>query len=151
MMAEIFKPFYAPHFTTDLLPPGNAGKTFECIIDFRLRHIVKPRCYRSHRRVAHIEFADQRNLENVLAKLESCASNRISDVSNSLSAILREADFNHRRQAISCDFHAFGIVAIEQYHAILRNDIKQTPETELDFVEVVEDVGVIKFDVIYDQ
>src|SRR4030095_2073532 len=103
------------------------------------------------RRVAHIEFADQRNLEDILAELESCASNRVGDVSNSLGAILREADFNHRRQAISCDFHAIRIVAIEQHHAILRNNIKQSPKTELDFTQVVEDVGVIEFDVIYDQ
>src|SRR5207253_5114023 len=34
---------------------------------------------------------------------------------------------------------------------ILRNDIEQTPEAKLDFIEVVEDVSVIELDVVYDQ
>src|SRR4030095_10779306 len=91
------------------------------------------------------------NLDDLLAKLESCGSGRVGYVSNSLGAVLREADFNHWCLAISCNFHAIRIVTIEQYHAVLRNDIKQSPETELDFSEIVEDVGVIEFDIIYDQ
>ena len=67
-----------------------------------------------------------------------------------MGAIFRETDLDHLSQAISGDFHAIVIVAIQEHHAILRNDIEQTAEAELDFVEIAKDVRVIKLDVVHD-
>src|SRR5438034_4909285 len=150
VMAEIVNHLHTARFATDFLPPCDAGKTLERDVDLRFRDVIKSRSHRSHRSVAHIEFADERNFEIVLTKLEPRGSGRVSDVSNSLGAIVRKADLNHLRETIFCDFHAIGIVAIHEHHAILRNDIEQTPEAELDFIEVAEDVRVIKLDVVYD-
>ena len=41
------------------------------------------------------------------------------------------------------------IVAIQQDHSVLRNNVEQTPETQFDLIEIVEDVGVIELDVVY--
>src|SRR5205814_868644 len=46
---------------------------------------------------------------------------------------------------------AIRIVAIQEDHAVLRHDVEEPAETELDLVEVIEDVGVIELDVIHDQ
>ena len=151
MMAEIVNHFHAPRFPTDFLPPRDTGKSLKRTIDFRLRHIIKSRCDRRHRRIAHVEFANERNFESFLPKLESRASSRVTDVADSLGAILRETHLNHLGKAILCHFHAVGIVSIQHYHPVLRNDIEQTPEGELDFIEVVEDVRMIELDVVHNQ
>ena len=150
-MAKIVNHFHTARFATDFLPPRDAGKTLERRVDLSLRHVIKSRRYRRHRSVAHIEFADERNFESLFPKLEPRAFSRVSDVSNSLGAIVRKADLNQLRETILCDFYAIGIIAIHQHHAILRNYIEQTPEAELDFIEVVKDVRVIELDVVYDQ
>ena len=63
----------------------------------------------------------------------------------------REPDFDHLRETILRDFHAIGIVAVQQDHAVLRNDVEQTPEAQLDLIEIFKNVGVIELDVVYDQ
>ena len=150
-MTEIVDHFHASRFPADFLPPRDAGKSLECAVDFRLRHIVKPRCHRRHRCVVHIEFAYERNLERLISKLESGTFSRAGDITDSLRAILRETHLNHLRETILCHLDAIGIVAVDQHHAVLRNDIEQTPEAQLDFIEVVENVRVIELDVVYDQ
>ena len=71
MMTEIVNHLYAARFAAKLLPSRDPGKTLERAVDFCLRHIVKPRRHRGHRGVAHVEFANQRNFENVVAKFKS--------------------------------------------------------------------------------
>src|SRR4029077_19276813 len=127
------------------------GKSLKRAVDFGLRHIVKPRRHRRHRSVVHIKFAYERNLEHLISKLESGTFSRRGDITDSLRAILRETNLNHLCKAILCHLDAIGIVAIHQHHAVSRNDIEQTPKAELDFIEVVEDIRVIKLDVVYDQ
>ncbi len=68
-----------------------------------------------------------------------------------MGAILREPHLNHLCKTIFCHFDAIWIVAVDQHHAIPGNDVEQTPETQLDFIEVVEDVRMIELDVVYDQ
>src|SRR4029077_5561441 len=96
-------------------------------------------------------FTYEGNLESLVSKLESGTFSRGGDITDSLRAIFRETDFNHLCKTIFCDLDAIGIVAIYQHHAVPRNDVKQTPEAELDFIEVVEDIRMIKLDVVYDQ
>src|SRR5207249_11482995 len=150
MVAEIVNHLHAVRFATKLQPPRNPSKTLECTVDFRLWHIIKPRRHGSHRCIVDIEFANERDFKSVFAKFEPGTFSRISDVPDSLGAILREANLDHLRQAILCNLDAIGIVAIHEHHSILRNDIEQAPEAELDFVEIFKDVCVIEFDVVYD-
>src|SRR5213079_2403406 len=149
MVAEIVNHLHAPRFAAKLQPPRNPLKTLECSVDFRLRHIVKSRRHRRHRRIVDIEFANEGNFESVFRELELGTLSRVSDVTDSLGTILREADLDYLRQAIFGDFHTIGIVAIQEHHSILRNDIEKSPETELDFVEILKDVRVIELDVVY--
>ena len=53
-------------------------------------------------------------------------------------------------QTIFRDFDAVVIVAVDQDHPILRNDVEQSAKAELDLVEIPEDIGVIELDVVYD-
>src|SRR5207249_214194 len=106
---------------------------------------------RRHRSVVHIKFAYERDLERLVSKLESGTLSRGGDITDSLRAILREPHLNHLCKTIFCHLDAIGIVAIHQHHAVPRNDVEQTPKAELDFIEVVEDIRVIKLNVVYDQ
>ena len=124
VVPEIVNHLHAPRFTTKLQPPRNTGKTLECGVDFQLWHIVEPRGHRSHRSIAHIEFADERNFESFFPELEPGALRRVSDLPDSLRAIFGEADLDHLRQAIFGDFYALGIITIQEHHSILRNDIE---------------------------
>src|SRR4026207_1796883 len=138
MMTEIVDHFHPSGFSAEFLPPRDPGKSLERAVDFRLRHIVKPRRHRRHRSVVHIKFAYERNLERLISKLESGTFSRGGDITDSLRAILRETHFNHLCKTVSCHLDAIGIVAIYQHHTVPRNDVEQTPEAELDFIEVVE-------------
>ena len=150
-MTEIVDHLHPPGLPAEFLPPGDPGKSLKGVVDFCLRHIVKPRCHRSHRSVVHIKFAYERNLERLISKLKSGTFSRGGNITDSLRAILRETHFNHLCKTISCDLNAISIVAIHQHHAVARNDVEQTPKAELDLIEVVEDIRVIKLDVVYDQ
>src|SRR5206468_11458366 len=151
MVAKIVNHLYAPHFASNFQSPRNTGKTLQRAVDFGGRHVIKARSHHSHRSIVDIEFADQRNFESFFSKLEPRARGRISDVPDSLRAIFGEADLDHLRQAILCDLDAIWIIAIQKHHSILRNDVEQTPKAELDFIEILEDVRMIKLDVVYDQ
>ena len=92
----------------------------------------------------NIEFANERNFENVVTEFESRDTGRIRNVSNSLSAVLRETHFDHLRQAIFGDLNGIRIVAVYDDHTVLRNNIQQAPKAELDLIEIVEDIRVIE-------
>src|SRR5207302_1813106 len=57
---------------------------------------------------------------------------------------------NRRSLSLHAPRHGVPVVAIQNDHAVLRNDVKQPPKAELDFFEIVEDVRMIKLDVVYD-
>src|SRR5436309_14308341 len=118
MMSEIIDHFYTADFAAHFLPTGNSRKTLQRIADLVLGHTVKSRRRRGHGSVADVEFSDQRDLENVIAKLKARTLGRIGDVANSLRTIFREADLDHLSKAIPRDFHAVVIVAIQQDHAV---------------------------------
>ena len=149
-MSEIVNDPHAARFAAKLQPPRNPRKTLQCIINLALWHVVKARCHCCHRRIPHVEFADQRNFEHVFAEPEPRRFRRVNDVPDPLCAIFREADLDHLRQAISGDFHAIRIVAVQQHHAILRNNVEQATEAELDLVEILEDVRVVELNIIND-
>src|SRR5437762_12913867 len=101
-------------------PPTTLGSS----VDSRLRYIIKSRRQRRNRSIVDIEFANEGNFESVFPELEPGTLSRVSDVTDSLGTILREADLDYLRQAIFGDFHTIGIVAIQEHHSILRNDIE---------------------------
>src|SRR5205085_4162560 len=103
MVAEIVNHLHATRFAAELQPPRHPGKTLECGVDFRYWHIIKPRRHRCHRSIVDIEFTNERNFEYVFAEFEPGAFSRVSDIPDSLGAILREADLDHLRQAIFGD------------------------------------------------
>src|SRR4051812_7555813 len=70
---------------------------------------------------------------------------------NPLLAIWRKSDFDQRRKPFLCHLYAVRVIGVEQNHSILRHDIDQAPEAELDFVEVAKNIGVIELDIVYDQ
>src|SRR5438067_7457215 len=90
MMSKVINHFHAARFAADLLSPRDARKSLERIVDLCFRHFIKPRRCRRHRRVAHIEFADQRDLERLVTELESRGGRRERNVANALRAILRQ-------------------------------------------------------------
>src|SRR6476620_656235 len=92
MMPEIVDHFNAASFAAKLLPARNPRKTAECAGDFFRRHIIKPSSGRRHCGVMHIEFANQRNFENILSQFESRSIGRIRHVPNSLRAVFRATD-----------------------------------------------------------
>src|SRR4029077_18611358 len=94
--------------------------------------------------------AGQRDLVSVVAKLEARTLGRISDITNALGAVLRETDLDHLGQAILGDFNAIVVVAINQHHSVLRDDVEQPLKAQFDVVDVVENVGVIELDVVHD-
>jgi hypothetical protein len=67
-----------------------------------------------------------------------------------LRAVFRETDLDHLRQAIFGDLNGIGIVAVDDDHSVLRNDIEQASKAELDFIEIVEDIRVIELNVVHD-
>ena len=150
VMAKIINHLNAPHFATELQSTRDPSKTLERSVDFRLWHIVKPCCHRGHCSIMNIEFADERNFESVFPELEPRAFGGVSHLTYPLRAIFRETDLDHLRQAIFGHLDAIGIVAVQQHHSILRNNVEQTPEAQLDFIEILEDVRVIELDVVYD-
>src|ERR1043165_10225983 len=89
MMTEVVNHLHASRFTTKLQPPRDPGKTLECSVDFRLRHIIKPRRRRCHRSMVDIEFANERDFESLFAQFEPGASSRVGDVLNPLGALLQ--------------------------------------------------------------
>ena len=150
MMAEVIDHFHAARFAAHFLPPRDSPKALQRILDLRFRHIVEASRGRGHRRIAHIELADQRNFVNVIAQFETRATGRIRNVADPLRTVLRKTDLDHLRQTILCDLDTVVIVAINQDHSVLRNDVEQPLKAELDLVEVLENVGVIELDVVYD-
>src|SRR4029077_8369376 len=103
---EIVDHLHPLGFPADFLPSGDPGKSLKRVVDFRLRHIVKPRRHRRHRSVAHIKFAYERNLESLISKLESGTFSRRGDITDSLRAILRETHLNHLCKTIFCHLNA---------------------------------------------
>src|SRR6478672_11568211 len=93
MMPEIVDHFNAASFAAKLLPARNAQETGECAGDFFRRHIIKARGCRRHRGVMNIEFANERNFENVVTEFESRDTSRVRNVSNTLGAVFRETHF----------------------------------------------------------
>src|SRR2546430_2056335 len=87
MMTKIIDHLYPSGSPADFLPPGDAAKSLKRAVDFRLRHIVKPRRHRRHRGVVHIKFAYEGNLESLISKLESGTFSRGGDITDSLRAI----------------------------------------------------------------
>src|SRR5947209_18285389 len=67
-----------------------------------------------------------------------------------MPTILRESDVDRLCRTIFREIHAIGVGAVQHHHAILKNDSEQTPKAKLDFIEIVEDVGMIKLDIVYD-
>src|SRR5262249_50620516 len=76
------------------------------------------------------------------------AGRRIDKITNPLRAVFRKTDLDHRRKTVARDLNVVWIVAIEQDHSVLRNDVNQAPETEFDRVEIGKNVRVIELDVV---
>src|SRR5207237_8261321 len=104
MVAEIGDHFHPTRFPAHFLSPRNAGKALECVVDLCFRYIVKSRCRRCHRRVAHIEFTYERNFERFLAKFEPRATGRVSHLANPMCTISREANLDKPRDTICTDY-----------------------------------------------
>src|ERR1051326_1640659 len=149
-MSKVVDHFYATRFAANLLPTRDPLKTLQRIVDLRFGNVVKSRRGDGHRRVAHIEFADEGNFEDVITEFESRTVGRITDVANSLRAIFGEPDLDHLRAAISRDFDTVVVVAVDQDHSVFRHDVEQALKTELDLVDVAKDVGVIELDIVHD-
>ncbi len=49
------------------------------------------------------------------------------------------------------DLDAVGVVAVEQDHPVLRDEIDEAPEAHLDLLQVAEDIGVVELDVVQDE
>src|SRR4030095_8648869 len=71
MMPEVVDHFNPASFAAELLPPRNPREAVECAGDFFRRHIIKASRGRCHCGVMNIEFANERNFENVVAKFKS--------------------------------------------------------------------------------
>ena len=48
------------------------------------------------------------------------------------------------------DFEAVGVIAVDEGHAVARDDVEQAAEGEFDLVERVVDVRVVELDVVDD-
>src|SRR5262245_51440353 len=105
VMPEIVDDFNATSFAAKLLPARNPRTTAECACDLVRRHIIDPSSGRRHCGVMHIEFANERNFDNIRSQFESRSIGRIRHVPNSLRAVLRETSLDHLRQAIFGDLN----------------------------------------------
>src|SRR5436190_17962673 len=74
----------------------------------------------------------------------------INSIANMLSAVRREPDLKNLSQTLAGNLHTIGIVTIQQHHSVLRHDSKQPLETQLYFIEISKNIGMIEFDVVYD-
>src|SRR5204863_2656447 len=86
MMTEIVDHLHPSGLPAEFLPPGDPGKSPKRVVDFCLRHIVKPRRHRRHCSVVHIKFAYEGNLERLISKLEFGTCSRGSDITDALRA-----------------------------------------------------------------
>src|SRR5205814_5656740 len=98
MMPEIVDHFHAARFAPDFLPPRDSFETGEPFPDFRQRRAVEPRRRNRHGRIAHVEFADERHFELVVAEREARALGGIGDVADLLRAIRRETNLDYLRE-----------------------------------------------------
>ncbi len=60
-----------------------------------------------------------------------------------------KTDLHELRAAMLGDVDAVLVVAVDQHHAILRHDVEQAAEAQLDGVEIGKDIGVVELDVVH--
>src|SRR5438552_19115611 len=99
VMPKIVDHFYAARLAADFLSPRDTKKSLKSVFDLRLRHFIKPRRCSRHRRVAHIELADERDLEHLVNKCESRTIRLESDVANALCAVFYDTCRDHARRS----------------------------------------------------
>src|SRR6266550_7905050 len=150
MMAEIINNCDAPRFPAYLLSPRDSGEAFQSRANFGIEHPVEAGGRHRHGCIANIELTDQRDLERFVAQRESRTFVGVGDIPNSLRRIFGKTDLHDRGKAISRYLHAIWIIAVQQDHSVLRNDVEQAAEAQLDFVETAKNIGVIELNVIYD-
>jgi hypothetical protein len=146
MMSEIVNDPHAARFAAKLQPPRNPAKLFNALSILLFGSIVKARCHCCHRRIPHVEFADQRNFEHVFAEPEPRRFRRVNDVPDPLCAIFRKPtrvicagnlwrlprNSDRRRSATPC--HSAGIMLSKR-------------RAELDLVRILEDVRVVELNI----
>src|SRR5436305_13888583 len=76
VMPKMVDHFHAARLAEDFLSPRDTKKSLKSVFDLRLRHFIKPRRCRRHRRVALIELVDERDLVTLVTKFESRSMRR---------------------------------------------------------------------------
>ena len=102
----------------------------------------------SHRRVADIEIAGQRNEKTLTKKFKSGPLALVDNMANLVAAIGRKADLHNWRRTLLSGVDANGVVAIQQNHAFGWRDIQKAAKAGLDLLKVAVDVSMVELDVI---
>ena len=67
-----------------------------------------------------------------------------------MGGVFLETDSENLAERLRHHFRAVRVIGIDENRSSARHNIHQTPEAELDFVEVWKDIGVVKLDIIDD-